>query len=65
MLCQTIWRQRPGSDLRDNPGGLLTNAIDISNMFLDSGNILSTVTAMVTKPLLSLMVILFVEASAL
>ncbi|MBP6744163.1 S41 family peptidase [bacterium] len=30
-------------DLRDNPGGLLTNAIDISNMFLDSGNILSTV----------------------
>ncbi len=30
-------------DLRDNPGGLLTNAIDISNMFLDSGNIVSTV----------------------
>jgi len=30
-------------DLRDNPGGLLTNAIDISNMFLDNGNIVSTV----------------------
>jgi carboxyl-terminal processing protease len=30
-------------DLRDNPGGLLTNAIDISNLFLDSGNIVSTV----------------------
>lgn len=30
-------------DLRANPGGLLTNAIDISNMFLDSGNIVSTV----------------------
>lgn len=30
-------------DLRGNPGGLLTNAIDISNMFLDGGNIVSTV----------------------
>lgn len=30
-------------DLRDNPGGLLTNAIDISNMFLEGGNIVSTV----------------------
>lgn len=30
-------------DLRDNPGGLLTNAIDISNMFLENGNIVSTV----------------------
>lgn len=30
-------------DLRDNPGGLLTNAIDISNMFLSSGGIVSTV----------------------
>jgi carboxyl-terminal processing protease len=30
-------------DLRDNPGGLLTNAIDISNLFLNSGNIVSTV----------------------
>lgn len=31
-------------DLRDNPGGLLTNAIEISNMFLDSrSNIVSTV----------------------
>jgi len=30
-------------DLRQNPGGLLTNAIDISNMFLDGGNIVSTV----------------------
>jgi carboxyl-terminal processing protease len=30
-------------DLRDNPGGLLSNAIDISNMFLKKGNIVSTV----------------------
>ncbi|MBS1995764.1 MAG: S41 family peptidase [Cyanobacteria bacterium SZAS LIN-2] len=30
-------------DLRDNPGGLLTNAIEISDMFLDKGNIVSTV----------------------
>jgi carboxyl-terminal processing protease len=31
-------------DLRDNPGGLLSNAIDISNMFLDRQNtIVSTV----------------------
>lgn len=30
-------------DLRDNPGGLLTNAIDIANMFLSTGNIVSTV----------------------
>ncbi|HEY9786935.1 MAG TPA: S41 family peptidase [Candidatus Obscuribacterales bacterium] len=30
-------------DLRDNPGGLLTNAIEISNMFLDKGYIVSTV----------------------
>jgi carboxyl-terminal processing protease len=30
-------------DLRDNPGGLLTNAIEISNMFLNKGNIVSTV----------------------
>ena len=30
-------------DLRDNPGGLLTNAIDVSSMFLDRGNIVSTV----------------------
>lgn len=31
-------------DLRDNPGGLLTNAIEISNMFLDAkSNIVSTV----------------------
>lgn len=31
-------------DLRDNPGGLLTNAIEISNMFLESrSNIVSTV----------------------
>jgi carboxyl-terminal processing protease len=30
-------------DLRGNPGGLLTNAIDISNMFLNGGNIVSTV----------------------
>ena len=33
-------------DLRDNPGGLLTNAIEISNMFLDGkNNIVSTVDA--------------------
>ena len=30
-------------DLRDNPGGLLTNAIEISDMFLDDGVIVSTV----------------------
>lgn len=30
-------------DLRGNPGGLLSNAIDISNMFLRKGNIVSTV----------------------
>ncbi|MBX9692556.1 MAG: S41 family peptidase [Cyanobacteria bacterium] len=30
-------------DLRDNPGGLLNNAITISNMFLPSGNVVSTV----------------------
>ena len=30
-------------DLRSNPGGLLTNAIYISDMFLDSGFIVSTV----------------------
>ncbi|HEY9677378.1 MAG TPA: S41 family peptidase [Drouetiella sp.] len=30
-------------DLRDNPGGLLTNAIDISNMFLETGTVVSTV----------------------
>jgi len=30
-------------DLRSNPGGLLSNAIAISDMFLDSGDIVSTV----------------------
>lgn len=30
-------------DLRNNPGGLVTNALDISSMFLDSGIIVSTV----------------------
>lgn len=30
-------------DLRSNPGGLLSNAIDISDMFLDGGIIVSTV----------------------
>ncbi|PWT98035.1 MAG: peptidase S41, partial [Candidatus Melainabacteria bacterium] len=30
-------------DLRDNPGGLLANAIEIANMFLEGGNIVSTV----------------------
>lgn len=30
-------------DLRDNPGGLLTNSIEISDMFLDAGIIVSTV----------------------
>ena len=30
-------------DLRNNPGGLLTNAIEISDMFLDRGVIVSTV----------------------
>jgi carboxyl-terminal processing protease len=32
-------------DLRNNPGGLLSNAIDIANMFLDHGVIVSTVDA--------------------
>ena len=30
-------------DLRSNPGGLLTNAINIADMFLDNGTIVSTV----------------------
>ncbi len=30
-------------DLRDNPGGLLNNAINISSLFLNTGNIVSTV----------------------
>ena len=30
-------------DIRSNPGGLLTNAVSISNMFLDDGAIVSTV----------------------
>lgn len=30
-------------DLRNNPGGLLTNAIEIANMFLDRGVIVSTI----------------------
>jgi carboxyl-terminal processing protease len=32
-------------DLRNNPGGLLQNAISIANMFLDKGVIVSTVDA--------------------
>lgn len=32
-------------DLRNNPGGLLSNAIDIANMFLDHGIIVSTIDA--------------------
>jgi carboxyl-terminal processing protease len=32
-------------DLRNNPGGLLSNAIEIANMFLDHGTIVSTVDA--------------------
>lgn len=32
-------------DLRNNPGGLLTNAIEIANMFLDHGVIVSTIDA--------------------
>ncbi len=32
-------------DLRNNPGGLLANAIDIANMFLDGGVIVSTIDA--------------------
>ena len=32
-------------DLRNNPGGLLANAIDIANMFLDNGVIVSTIDA--------------------
>lgn len=30
-------------DLRNNPGGLLANAVDIANMFLDKGVIVSTI----------------------
>lgn len=30
-------------DLRDNPGGLLNQAINVSNLFLDSGYVVSTV----------------------
>lgn len=30
-------------DLRDNPGGLLNKSISVSDLFLDSGNIVSTV----------------------
>ncbi len=30
-------------DLRNNPGGLLANAIEIANMFLDKGIIVSTI----------------------
>lgn len=29
-------------DLRDNPGGLLTAAVDVCNLFLDSGDVVST-----------------------
>ncbi len=32
-------------DLRNNPGGLLSNAIEIANMFLDHGIIVSTIDA--------------------
>ncbi len=32
-------------DLRNNPGGLLSNAIDIANMFIDTGVIVSTIDA--------------------
>ena len=32
-------------DLRNNPGGLLANAVDIANMFLDRGVIVSTIDA--------------------
>lgn len=32
-------------DLRNNPGGLLSNAIEIANMFLDRGVIVSTIDA--------------------
>lgn len=32
-------------DLRNNPGGLLTNAVDIANMFLNRGIIVSTIDA--------------------
>jgi carboxyl-terminal processing protease len=32
-------------DLRNNPGGLLTNAIEIASMFLDKGIVVSTIDA--------------------
>jgi carboxyl-terminal processing protease len=31
-------------DLRDNPGGLLSNALEIADMLLDSGSIVSTIS---------------------
>ncbi len=43
-LDQLVKRQARGLilDLRFNPGGLLTSAIEVSDMFLDTGNIVST-----------------------
>lgn len=43
-LDQLVKRQARGLvlDLRFNPGGLLTSAIEVSDMFLDKGNIVST-----------------------
>lgn len=43
ILSQTKDKSGYIIDLRSNPGGLLTNAIYISDMFLDGGTIVSTV----------------------
>lgn len=43
ILTKNYYKKGFIIDLRSNPGGLLSNAIAISDMFLDSGDIVSTV----------------------
>lgn len=43
ILTKNYYKKGFIIDLRANPGGLLSNAIAISDMFLDSGDIVSTV----------------------
>ena len=43
ILTKNYYKKGFIVDLRSNPGGLLSNAIAISDMFLDSGDIVSTV----------------------
>lgn len=43
ILAKNYYKKGFIIDLRSNPGGLLSNAIAISDMFLDSGDIVSTV----------------------